>query len=134
MIHADTGFVIDLLREARRGVVGPATRLLRELESDIVAVSVHVLCELHYGVELADNPARERQALEGVLASMDVACPGPDFARLYGRLDADLTRRGRRIPTMDLLIAAAALDEGATLVTRNVRHFGRVPDLAVRGY
>jgi len=29
----------------------------------------------------------------------------------------------------DLLIAATALTHGLTLVTRNVRHFQRVPDL-----
>jgi predicted nucleic acid-binding protein len=30
---------------------------------------------------------------------------------------------------MDLLIAATAIDEGMTLVTRNLRHFDRISEL-----
>jgi predicted nucleic acid-binding protein len=33
------------------------------------------------------------------------------------------------IPDTDLLIAATALAENLTLVTRNVRHFNRIPEL-----
>jgi predicted nucleic acid-binding protein len=33
------------------------------------------------------------------------------------------------IPDVDLLIAATALEEDLTLVTRNTRHFERIPDL-----
>jgi predicted nucleic acid-binding protein len=35
---------------------------------------------------------------------------------------------------MDLLIASAARQADATLVTRNTRHFERVPGLEVAGY
>jgi predicted nucleic acid-binding protein len=35
---------------------------------------------------------------------------------------------------MDLLIAATALADGVPLVTRNVRHFERIPDLRLLEY
>ena len=35
---------------------------------------------------------------------------------------------------MDLLIASAALNEGAGLLTANERHFARVPGLLVLSY
>ncbi len=38
------------------------------------------------------------------------------------------------ISTMDLLIAAAALSDEAPLVTRNLDHFSRIPELAVMSY
>jgi predicted nucleic acid-binding protein len=38
------------------------------------------------------------------------------------------------VDTMDLLIAAAAVLEEAPLVTRNTRHFAKVPGLRVVGY
>jgi tRNA(fMet)-specific endonuclease VapC len=41
------------------------------------------------------------------------------------------SRRLRRIGRADLLIASITLANGATLVTRNVRHFHQVPNLKV---
>lgn len=40
----------------------------------------------------------------------------------------------KKIGRTDLLIASIALAQGATLVTRNVRHFGQVPRLHVENW
>ncbi len=40
-----------------------------------------------------------------------------------------LQRQGNVIPDLDLLVAATALHHGLTLLTRNLRHFSRVPGL-----
>jgi tRNA(fMet)-specific endonuclease VapC len=47
----------------------------------------------------------------------------------FARQRAALRRQGQLIPDMDLLIAATALEENLTLVTRNIRHFERIPEL-----
>jgi len=49
------------------------------------------------------------------------------FARIRGQL----RHQGRTVQDPDLLIAATALTHGMTLVTRNLRHFQRVPDLVI---
>jgi tRNA(fMet)-specific endonuclease VapC len=41
-----------------------------------------------------------------------------------------LRSQGMLIPDMDILIAATALAHNLTLLTRNVRHFQRIPGLA----
>ena len=60
--------------------------------------------------------------------------PGPGFPEAFGRLYAGLARRGALVATMDLLIATAAVQAGAPLLTRNVRHFSRVPGLDLLTY
>jgi len=47
----------------------------------------------------------------------------------FGVLRGDLSRRGLTIGDFDLLIAATALHHDLTLVTRNRRHFSRIPSL-----
>ncbi len=49
----------------------------------------------------------------------------------FAVLRADLRRRGQLIPDLDLLIAATALSHDLALLTRNVRHFARIPGLRI---
>ena len=50
---------------------------------------------------------------------------------IFGQTRSELRRRGQLIPDLDLLIAATAVHHELILMTRNVRHFARVPDLVL---
>lgn len=132
--HLDTTFVVDLLRERRRGEAGPAHRRLESMVDEPMALSVHVACELQAGAALASDPESERSKVDALLEALEVVAPDHDFARSYGDALAELRRRGQTVPTMDLLIATAALGHDASLVTRNARDFDRIPGLRVVGY
>ena len=56
------------------------------------------------------------------------------FAPTYGRLLAWLQHRGEAIAAMDLLVATTAIVDQAALVTRNRRHFDRVPGVDIVSY
>lgn len=47
----------------------------------------------------------------------------------FARIRSQLRRRRQLIPDMNLLIAATAIHHDLTLVTRNRRHFERIPEL-----
>jgi tRNA(fMet)-specific endonuclease VapC len=136
VIHLDSSFLIDLLRETARERPGPALDLIESLDAaEILAVSVHVVCELRAGAELSRRALQEHEALDRLLSSLLVSYPDDRFAPMYGRLLAASTRAGGRAPAaMDLLIATAALIDDAPLVTRNVKDFSRVPGLRVLRY
>jgi predicted nucleic acid-binding protein len=51
----------------------------------------------------------------------------PNHCALHSRQDA------LELADLDLLIASTALYHGLVLVTRNLRHFGRVPGLRIYG-
>ena len=55
-------------------------------------------------------------------------------SRAFGEIKADLERRGLRIEDFDAAVAAHAIAVGATLVTDNKAHLGRVKSLAVENW
>jgi tRNA(fMet)-specific endonuclease VapC len=135
MIHLDSSLLIDLLRETVRERPGPAFDALESLDDDEpLGVSVHVVCELRAGAELAQRPLKEHEELDRLLSGLIVAYPDSRFAPAHGRLLAALDRSGRSVAAMDLLIATAAILDDAALLTRNARDFQRVPGLRVLRY
>ncbi len=134
MTHLDTSFLVDLFRETVKGSDAPARRKLADLADEELWVSVHVACELTAGAELSRNPEAERAKVEMLLDGIQIAYPDERFAPAYGRLLAWLRRRGDTIATMDLLIATAAIVDSAPIVTRNTKHFRRVPGLELIDY
>lgn len=139
MIHLDTSFLVDLLRERAgrgRSHQNRAGSLFERLRDEELAVSRYVACELMAGVAAARDPRREHRTIMPLVQELRIAEPEDSvaFADRYGTVLAHLKKAGEPIATMDLLIAITALDAGAPLVTRNVRHFQRVPGLEVIEY
>ena len=134
MIHLDTSFLVDLLRETSRGKPGPASAFLVEIENEQLAASVFVQCELYAGAELSRRPKAERNKVDELSMGVTIVYPGPTIPLTYARLFATLERAGQRIGNMDLLIAASAVTAEAPLVTRNVDELSRIPELELLTY
>lgn len=102
---------------------------LAAVKREEVTICQIVKAELYYG---AYKSAR-REANPVLLAkffSQFVSLPFDDAAaEAYGRLRAELTRRGTPIGPNDLMIAAIALAHDLMLVTHNTAEFSRVPGL-----
>ena len=124
----DTSTVVALLI-GRPPVV--RERLDRALEDGVaVAVSAIVLFELWYGVARSQRRHGNAEGLRLFLGGDVGTMPfGPEDAARAGALRATLEAAGTPIGPYDLLIAAQALENGATLVTANVGEFARVPGL-----
>jgi tRNA(fMet)-specific endonuclease VapC len=134
LIHLDTSFLVDVLRETRRREHGRATELLNQLVHEDLRVSVHVLCELFAGAALTEESSDERPRVQDLVARLRTVYPDERFVPAYAALVAGQRRAGRLVATMDLLIATGALVEGAPLVTRDVRDFSRIAGLVIRTY
>lgn len=90
--------------------------------------------ELIYGARRVDRPGLTEKVEQLVRAAQTVLSFDTRAARVFGELKASLERRGMPIAEPDLRIAAITLSRGLVLVTRNVKHFGRVPDLTVENW
>jgi tRNA(fMet)-specific endonuclease VapC len=94
-----------------------------------VGISSITLSELEYGVMKSSRPAQNQFALAQFLAPIEVCSYGHEAAQHYGRLRAQLEKRGIWIGSLVMLIAAHALSTDCTLVTNNEKEFKRVPNL-----
>jgi hypothetical protein len=81
VIHLDSSFLIDLLRETTRERPGGALEFIESLPDDeVLAISVHVLAELRAGAELAKQPLREHEELDRLCSGLVVSYPDDRFA------------------------------------------------------
>lgn len=129
MYLLDTNILSDLIRNPG-GVV--AARIASTGET-MIATSIVVAGELRYGAERRGSD-RLTSKVEELLSLVTVLPLQDDADTHYGRLRADLERRGTPIGANDMLIAAHALALGATLVTDNVGEFARVAGLKLENW
>ena len=122
----DANILIEVLRR-RQPVLGRWQEAVGQASS--LALSSLVLHELEAGADLSARPAIHRARLYALLPYTEIVEFDADDARVAGRVRAALQRAGCPIGPIDTLIAGQALARGWTVVTRNVRHFGRVEDL-----
>ncbi|NQW82029.1 MAG: type II toxin-antitoxin system VapC family toxin [Polaromonas sp.] len=108
--------------------VVPRLQALRPTDLGVPAI---VEYELRYGLMRlpADAAAARLAALAQFLLPMQLLPFDSECAVHAARLRVELEAVGTPIGPHDTLIAATALRYQATLVTRNVREFSRVPGL-----
>lgn len=134
VIHLDTTFLVDAMRESRRHEEGPARAWLATHRTESLAVSVFVLGELLVGAELHAQPAWERRRVRQACGQLPLVTPDHRLAETYASVHGGLVKQGAQLATMDLLIACTALNNDAAVLTANERHFSRVPGLRVLDY
>ena len=108
--------------------VVPRLQALRPAELGVPTI---VEYELRFGLNrLPTEVSNPRlRALAQLLRPMQMLPFDSECAAIAARLRADLESLGTPIGPHDTLIAATVLRHQATLVTRNVREFARVPGL-----
>jgi tRNA(fMet)-specific endonuclease VapC len=125
----ETTFLIDLERELSRGEDGRAQAFLAEHPSASLHITFTVAGELAAGL-----PLDVRGRWEEFLAPFRVLPCTQDVCWEYGQAYGYLKANGLLISANDLWIGATALAFDQPLVTRNERHFQRIPRLRVMGY
>lgn len=127
ILSLDTSEIVAALRDpsmaARRAF--DETRK-RGVPLVVSAVAVH---ELMSGAATSARPLVQLDLLETYLGDVEQIDFTADDARASGALWARLRAAGMPIGDLDTLIAGQALARRWTVVTRNVKHFGRVDGL-----
>ena len=103
-------------------------------DPDDMCISSITYGELMHGVEKSQAVERNRVAITLFLSSISILPFDNYAAEEYGKVRADLERKGTPIGPMDMLIAGHARSEGLVIVTNNTREFFRVDDLEVEDW
>jgi len=124
----DTDCLVGLIR-GHPDALRKLTILASQGES--VATTAVNVAELFRGAHRADDSARALSRVRAVLGPLDILPLDGPAGEEYGRIVADLERGGRPVGHMDAMIGAISRLAGEGLVTRNARHFSRIPGLTV---
>ncbi len=98
-----------------------------------LSISTTVLAELYFAAYCSERQARNLQRVEQLVAQVRLWVFDNDAAEEFGRIRAELRRKGRPIPPMDAQIAAVARLHGLTVLTAD-QHFSFVDGLAVENW
>lgn len=111
----------------------PAPQLIKRL-SDVAQkdqyISTITVSEIVYGAMKSNRPDYHLRNLEEILLpSVNIVGFDTKAAYVCGRLRANLEQKGQPLALADLEIASIAIAGNFTLITGNVRHFGRIEGL-----
>lgn len=93
-----------------------------------ICISATVLGELLYGAERSAKREQGLRDVEQFVQDCPVLVCDEETARVYSHIRAGLAAKGKPIPENDIWIAAAAMQHGLTLATRD-QHFGWIDGL-----
>ena len=97
-------------------------------------VSVITVFELRFGACRSPESERIWAIISAFLSNVEILNFDQQAAQHAASIRAELEKSGQKIGSYDLLIAAHARAAGATVITNNVREFGRVAGLAVENW
>jgi tRNA(fMet)-specific endonuclease VapC len=126
----DSNAAIALLKRSSAKLAG---RLLAQA-AGAVAVPTIVAHELYWGAFRSRRVAYNLENLRALAAELPFLDFDANDAFVAGEIRAALASQGSPIGPYDVLIAGQARARGLTVVTNNVREFGRVPGLKVEDW
>ena len=105
-----------------------------EVGSDALTISTVVLAELYYGAARHPKGITIRRDIDDFASRLSVLQWDEQAADHYGAIRTALEKEGTPIGAMDMMIAAHARSQAATLVSNNTRYFEKVPGLLIANW
>ena len=121
----DSDVCIHAMRRGRESLKA----MLRAIRPEGLAISVITYGEVLEGALYSRERMENVQKWRSFVSGVDVVDVTMAIADVWADLRGALRSKGNIIADNDLLIAATAIRFGMTVVSLNVRHFGRVPGL-----
>ncbi len=131
MVCLETTLLVDILRGNEK-----AKETLEKIdkETDVKTIASPSIMELVSGAISKPKIKGEKDKVINFLDSFTIFDLDKESSILAGEIEAELSQKGEIIEPEDIMIAAIAINNNETLVTRNTRHFERIKGLKVLSY
>lgn len=126
----DTSFVVDLMDRQPDAV----NKFWVIQEQENIFITTPTIFELWSGIARSSRPEQEKRKVLEVLDSQLILELNEESAEEGGKIDGILINEGLRIEPEDCMIAGIAKHHQETVLTRNVKHFGRIKGISVESY
>ncbi len=126
MVCLDTSFLVDLVR--RNPAAEKKLQYFRDRDEPLTTTAISA-AELFEGAYSTKAKKGDLAQVRSTLEHLELLELSLDVCERYGRLANELGSRGLPIGDLDVIIASAALVHRQILLTRNKKHFERVPGL-----
>ncbi|MFQ5901903.1 MAG: type II toxin-antitoxin system VapC family toxin [Thermodesulfobacteriota bacterium] len=87
--------------------------------------------ELYYGAFKTAKKERNIQAVEGLLSRLILLPLDNPSSKISAKILKDLEVKGHMVEFRDALIAGIVIANNLSLLTGNIKHFGKIEDLKV---
>lgn len=109
-------------------------RIINQSPSNLSLSSI-TLAEIWYGIEKSPIKKKERTAkIKKILSLLEIYSFDESAAEEYAVIRASLEQKGIMISERDTQIASIAMANNLTVVTHNVKEFGRINKLKVEDW
>lgn len=124
----DTNICISMLKD-KYGV----RETILKVKPENCYVSEITLGELYYGASFSNN---KEERLKDVVFVVDhfKVIPVSETLPLFGDIKAALRQEGNLIDDFDILIGCAAILNSLVMVTDNVKHLSRLPNIEIENW
>jgi tRNA(fMet)-specific endonuclease VapC len=128
MVFLETDFLVGVIRKDQRAIA--KLRKLVERGERLTTTPINA-AELFKGAYISKHIDENLKKVRGLLSRLDLLEFNITASDIYGQITSELERKGELVGEMDALIASIALAHNERIVTKNVKHFGRIKGLEI---
>ena len=130
MVCLDTSFLVDLVRE--NPAAEKKLQYYRDRNEPLTTTAISA-AELFEGA-YSTRGKRDLEQVRSILEHMQLLDLSIPVCERYGKLVNQLSSKGLLIGDLDVIIASASIVHRQILLTKNKRHFDRIPELLTESW
>jgi len=128
MVVLDTDILVSFIRGNEEAI--NKINNYYNSESSVMTTSMTVF-ELFRGAFASHNSEKKVGDIELLIEDLDILDFDTRSSKIVGKIYNELKRNGKIIDILDMFIASISISNNETLVTRNIKHFSRIPKLKI---